>query len=795
VNTEALALSSWRWEPAFLAALLVFAFLYWRGWRLLHREQPDRYPAARLASFQSGLLIIGLAICSPLDAFANLLLQVHMIQHLLLLMVAPPLLWLGQPVPAFARSLPAPLFRAVFAPFLKSPALRNCGAFLVHPIVAWLLFQLVLVSWHVPYLFELSLSDPGWHQIEHISFLSTALLFWWPVIPVWPSKPPWPRAAFIVYLLAADLVNTALSAFFAFSGGVLYASYRNGPHLFGISAADDQVAAGVIMWVPGSLAYLIPALLIATRFISGDQRWRQRIRNAQLPALPAASIVPPRRPLWDLLQLPVARWLFRRPFFRRALQVTMFLLAAMVMWDGWFGPQVAALNLGGVLPWIEWRGLVIIALLIAGNFFCMACPFLLPRELGKRLFRPHRRWPRGLRSKWLAAALVVAYLMAYEAFSLWNRPAWTASIVAGYFVAAFAIDSWFKGASFCKYVCPIGQFNFVQSLLSPLEVKVREPAICQSCHTFDCIRGNQQQRGCELALFQPKKLGNLDCTFCLDCVYACPHQNVGLLAVVPGATLLEAKPRSSIGALFKRWDWAVLALALTFGAYTNAAAMIQPVAARLATWTVPGGVLSRIPAVLLLYAICFGAGALAIVFSAVLSHRLTSASGAGLVTRFSLSLVPLGAAMWLGHSLFHFLSASNVAAAFERFFAAHRIAVTLPSVGPYITPDQILSCQLVLLGIGWVGCVLLTWRNAVAIARTLKTALLASLPWMAVSAALYLAGVWIFTQPMEMRGTGVSFVTAPDGRTPLPLRDKHSRERLADLPIWQRAARSLPGLT
>jgi len=76
----------------------------------------------------------------------------------------------------------------------------------------------------------------------------------------------------------------------------------------------------------------------------------------------------------------------------------------------------------------------------------------------------------------------------------------------------------FRGASFCKYVCPIGQFHFVQSLVSPFEVKTRDLSVCRTCKTFDCIRGNEQQRGCELRLFQPKKESNLDCTFCLDCV-------------------------------------------------------------------------------------------------------------------------------------------------------------------------------------------------------------------------------------------------------------------------------------
>ena len=148
---------------------------------------------------------------------------------------------------------------------------------------------------------------------------------------------------------------------------------------------------------------------------------------------------------------------------------------------------------------------------------------------------PRYRWPRQLRSKWIAAGLLAAYLWAYEAFALWDSPRATAWIIVGYFAAAFAVDSVFKGASFCKYVCPIGQFHFVHSLVSPLQVKVREPAVCGSCSTHDCIRGNDRQRGCELNLFQPKKLGNFDCTFCLDCVQACPQENVGILRVLPGA--------------------------------------------------------------------------------------------------------------------------------------------------------------------------------------------------------------------------------------------------------------------
>ena len=186
--------------------------------------------------------------------------------------------------------------------------------------------------------------------------------------------------------------------------------------------------------------------------------------------------------------------------------------------------------------------------------------------------------------------------------ALWDSPRATAWIILGYFVAAFAVDSVFKGASFCKYVCPIGQFHFVHSLVSPLQVKVREPAVCGSCATHDCIRGNDRQRGCELNLFQPKKLGNFDCTFCLDCVQACPQQNVGILRVLPGESLREDRHGSGIGRLNRRPDVAALVLILVFGAFVNAAGMTEPVMMWIHHWHARLGLSSMVPIVTALYA-------------------------------------------------------------------------------------------------------------------------------------------------------------------------------------------------
>ena len=151
------------------------------------------------------------------------------------------------------------------------------------------------------------------------------------------------------------------------------------------------------------------------------------------------------------------------------------------------------MNLAGVLPWIHWRGLVVLGLLAAGNVFCMACPFMLPRTLARRWLPQGRSWPRRLRSKWLAVVLLVGSSSGPTRRS----PSGTArggppGSSLAYFAAAFVIDGFFRGASFCKYVCPIGQFNFVQSLVSPLEVKVRDPDVCASCRTKDCIRGQRR---------------------------------------------------------------------------------------------------------------------------------------------------------------------------------------------------------------------------------------------------------------------------------------------------------------
>jgi len=719
-----------------------------------------------LLSFLAGLVSFWFAVNSPLDALSGLLLSAHMVQHILLLMVAPPLLLFGSPVLPLLRGLPRSLARDGIAPFLHWMPLRKMAHLLTAPAACWILMTSTLCGWHIPAAFELALRSSGWHKVEHVCFVSAALLFWWPVVRPFPYRPRWPLWSIPFYLLGADLVNTALSAILTFSDHVLYPTYAHVPQLFAATALSDQATAGVIMWVPGSLAFMIPAVALAVRFLSPISSLVRpgmtlvRGRASAAPRLQAQVTQVSARNPFDLLTVPVLGNFLRSRLSRRTMQIAMLLLALGVILDGVRGPQSSSVNLAGVLPWTYWRAFVVVALLAAGNFFCMACPFTLPRELGRRARWRQRPWPRALRSKWFALTLLVLFFWAYEVFGLWDKPIWTAWLILNYFLVAFAIDALFRGASFCKYVCPIGQFQFITSLVSPLEVKVRSPDVCASCKTHDCLRGNERQRGCETDLYLPRKSGNLDCTFCLDCVRACPHDNIGLVAVSPGMDVINGSPRSSIGRFSRRLDLAALVLLFVFAAFVNAAFMTAPVAswrdnlaARLGMAS-PGFITS-----ILLFSALVLAPAVIGLSAARISRALSSVSvnTRELFCRFSICLVPLGAAMWAAHFLFHLDTGWKSGwVAFQRamqdvglkFFKASDIGNSLPMVAA----DAVLVTQTLVLDAGLLLALYLVWRLARVYAPRARDALRLLAPWAGLATVLFGFGIWIFLQPMQMRG-------------------------------------------
>lgn len=758
------AWSSWTFPFWATAGLIAAALLYLRGWRRIRRTRPRLFPGWRAGCFLGGLLCLWIAIASPLDTLDGLLLVAHMTQHLILMSVAPPLLLLGAPAVPLLRALPRSALRDGLGPFFRAPLLHRVFRFLTHPVFAWLAMNIAYLAWHVPAPYELALRSPGWHEVEHACFLGTSLLFWFPVIQPWPSVHRGSRWAMLPYLVGADLVNTALAASLTFSGRVIYPSYAAGPRVFGLSALGDQVAAGALMWVVGSIFYLVPLVMIAIHLLSPQS---QRVA----PSRSTAAQISPRRIAvdrpgrFDLLRLPLGSLAGAR-YGRMALQSVAFVIAVLVIADGFLGNSMGAMNLAGVLPWTYMRAFGVIALLVLGNIFCMSCPFMLPRELGHRLGLARFKWPRRLRSKWIAVVLMILFFWSYEAFAFWDHPARTAWLLIAYFAAAFVIDTLFRGASFCKYVCPLGQFNFAASLLSPFTLEARSQATCERCTTHDCIAGNTRQRGCELQLYMPQKVGNMDCTLCMDCVKACPHDNIGLFAVSPVRDVLRDPVRSSMGKFSSRVDIAVLSLMVVLSAFANAGVMVAPVAARV---TALSESLSKHGPLPLLGLLALGAlsavvaaSLLAVEFVGLRLRRLVAGqhanpSGSEVFCRFSQALLPLGMAMWAAHLLFHlFTGWASLGPVIHQAggdFGWHLLPPAHWTMAlPLLSANSMLSLQLLLLDAGLLLTLYLGWRMAQQWAPRASRAVLLLLPWATTVALAYAAGVWILLQPMQMRG-------------------------------------------
>ncbi len=265
------------------------------------------------------------------------------------------------------------------------------------------------------------------------------------------------------------------------------------------------------------------------------------------------------------------------------------------------------------------------------------------------------------------------------------------------------------------------------------------------------------QRGCELALFQPLKVGNQDCTFCLDCAHACPHDNVGLVSRMPGAELVADTPRSGVGRVHQRKDLAALVLVFTFGALLNAFGMVSPVYALEAWLSRLLGTTRRAPILGLLFVAALVVEPAVLLGLAAWASRRATGARTGLLelaTRYAYTLVPLGFAVWLAHYSFHFLTGVLTVIPVTQNALAD---LGKPLLGEpawrlgglragAVYPMQVGFLALGLIGSMWVAVRLgrkdsppSPWR--------------AYLPWLLLHAALFGSAVWLMAQPMEMRGT------------------------------------------
>jgi putative membrane protein len=259
-----------EWElPIWLTlSVLITAAIYVRGWIAIRKTRRDQFTDLRLACFLGGLVLLWLDVGSPMDGFADALLSAHMVEHLILMSAVPPLLLYGLPVVPLLRGLPAPITHGVAGSLLRISGLRRFGHWLATPVVAWFAMNIAFLGWHIPGAYNFALEHENWHVVEHLCFLSTSLLFWWCILWPWPAQTHRRNWGILIYLVAADVINTLLAAFLAFCDRPIYRYYLDHPNSFGIDPLRDQVLGAAVMWVVGSFAFLVPAMVITLQMLS-----------------------------------------------------------------------------------------------------------------------------------------------------------------------------------------------------------------------------------------------------------------------------------------------------------------------------------------------------------------------------------------------------------------------------------------------------------------------------------------------------------------------------------------------
>ncbi len=241
---------------AVLAALYLWAVGPWR-----RRAAPgEPVPAWRIASFLSGLAVMLLALNGPLhDLSDSYLFSAHMVQHLLIAQVVPPLLLLG--VPAYA-------WRAILRPRWTAALARVLG----RPPVAFALFAITFSAWHLQGAYALMMRNHDVHIAAHLMFMATAVIFWWPVLNPLPAFPRLSPGPAMVYLFLAGLPMMIVGALITLSGTILYPWYASAPRVAGLSPLVDQQLGGLIMWVPGGMYDWIAMSVIFFRWTARERR-------------------------------------------------------------------------------------------------------------------------------------------------------------------------------------------------------------------------------------------------------------------------------------------------------------------------------------------------------------------------------------------------------------------------------------------------------------------------------------------------------------------------------------------
>ena len=274
--------TTWSWEPGIIVSLALSAWLYTRGVRALWRGSVVGRGVRRwqASAFAAGWLALVVALVSPLHPLGAVLFSAHMAQHEILMLVAAPLLVLGKPLLPFLWGLP-PLWRRRVGGWGKTLGRQKGWQMLTTPLVAWAVHAGVLWGWHVPSLFQATLANELIHTAQHLSFLLSALLFWWALLQNAPGIMGYGAA--VLYVFTTSIHSGALGALLTFSSTLWYPAYARTTAAWGLSPLEDQQLGGLIMWIPAGSVYVIAGLMLFAGWLrQADIRVRRRERQGPL---------------------------------------------------------------------------------------------------------------------------------------------------------------------------------------------------------------------------------------------------------------------------------------------------------------------------------------------------------------------------------------------------------------------------------------------------------------------------------------------------------------------------------
>jgi putative membrane protein len=282
-------LTAWNFYPPIVIGLLLGTIAYYLGLRQLELNGRPTPPAWQIICYYSGLLVVAIALLGPVDSFNDELFFLHMLQHLLLMEIAAPLILLGRPVQLALKAISVKRSGPVLKTVLRPKSVRTILTVITAPLVAVLAFNINLVVWHVPKIYDTALKNTTVHDIEHLMFFGFAFLFWWPIIDPVPRHHKMASYWAIACIFVCMLVGIAIGAILTLSSSMIYPYYLGTAKPWGLTPLTDQQIGGLIMWVGGGFLYLGILIAILINTLSLDDEPTPATRPSDLRDAPVQS--------------------------------------------------------------------------------------------------------------------------------------------------------------------------------------------------------------------------------------------------------------------------------------------------------------------------------------------------------------------------------------------------------------------------------------------------------------------------------------------------------------------------